>query len=54
MGKRIREENQSLTTYGCSAQYLNVLGQDITPASVWKHVVPIQIYFRTKQTRSLT
>lgn len=42
----IHEEMPSVSTYGCSAHYLNLLGQKITPDSVMKHVVSVQKYFR--------
>lgn len=42
----IHEEMSSITTYGCSAHYLNLLGQKITPDSIMKHVVSVHKYFR--------
>jgi len=32
--------------YGCSANWLNLLGQDLTTQSVMKHIVELQKYFR--------
>ena len=46
MRKALKEEDDSLVVYGCSAHWLNLLGQDVTPRSVMKHVVEIQKYFR--------
>lgn len=42
----IHEEDRNLLVYGCNAHLLNLLGQDITPSSVMKHVVEVQKYFR--------
>ncbi|GFS82707.1 DUF659 domain-containing protein [Nephila pilipes] len=39
-------ENSTLITYGCGAHCLNLLGQDITPSSLMKHLVDIHKYFR--------
>ena len=39
MRKALKEEDDSLVVYGCSAHWLNLLGQDVTPRSVMKHVV---------------
>lgn len=40
------EEDNSLVMYGCSAHYLNLLGQDITPVSVLQNIVKVQKFFR--------
>ena len=42
----LKEHNPSLTMYGCSAHWLNLLGQDVTPSKVVTQVVEINKYFR--------
>ena len=42
----LKKDDSSLLVYGCSAHWMNLLMQDITPTSVTKHVVEIQKYFR--------
>ena len=44
--KALEEEDLDLVTYDCLAHWLNLLGQDITPTDVMKHVVDINKYFR--------
>ena len=46
MRKALEEENPDLITYGCLAHWLNLLGQDITPPTVIKHIVEVNKYFR--------
>ena len=46
IGEALKEEDPDLVTYGCLAHWLNLLGQDITPADVMEHVVDINKYFR--------
>ena len=36
----------TLVTYGCLAHWLNLLGQDLTPTQVMKHVTDVNKYFR--------
>ena len=43
----LKENDPSLVVYGCSAHMLNLLGQDITPSSVIKHVIEIRSISRT-------
>lgn len=40
------EEDNTLVVYGCSAHYLNLLGQDVTPSQVLQHIVKVQKFFR--------
>lgn len=42
----LKADDNDLIVYGCSAHWLNLLGQDITPDTLIKHVVEIQKYFR--------
>jgi len=46
MKEGAKEDDFSQVVYGCWAHLLNLLGQDITPSSVTKHVMEIQKYFR--------
>ena len=46
MREIIKSDDPSLTVYGCSAHWLNLLGQDITPPTIMKHIVEIQKYLR--------
>lgn len=46
MKQNLVESNPDLTVYGCSAHWLNLLGQDTTPAQVINQVVEINKYFR--------
>ncbi|KAG8172922.1 hypothetical protein JTE90_029612 [Oedothorax gibbosus] len=42
----IVEKYPSILAFGCSAHYMNLLAQEITPKSVMKHVIEIQKFFR--------
>ncbi len=46
MREALQEDNNDLMVYGCSAHWLNLLGQDVTPPDVMNHVTEIQKYFR--------
>jgi hypothetical protein len=46
MRSALKEDDPDLLVYGCSSHMLNLLGGDITPASISKHVAEIQKYFR--------
>lgn len=46
MRRNLKDDDPSLTVYGCSAHWLNLLGQDITPTQVINQVVEINKYFR--------
>ncbi len=46
MRAELQKEDSSLISYGCASHWLNLLGVDITPDSVIKHIVDIQKYFR--------
>jgi len=50
MRNNLREDNPSLTVYGCSAHWLNLLGQDITPSAIMGQVVEVNKYFRSHHT----
>ena len=46
MKESLKETNLDLTVYGCSAHWLNLLGQDVTPPQVINQIVEINKYFR--------
>ena len=46
MRQGLKEDNPNITVYGCSAHMLNLLGDDVTPAPVIKHVKEVNKYFR--------
>ena len=46
MKQNLKEADPDLTAYGCSAHWLNLLGQDITPSQVINQVVEVNKYFR--------
>lgn len=46
MRKNLQEKDEGLVVYGCLAHWLNLLGQDITPSSLMKHITEVQKYFR--------
>ena len=41
MRRELEEENENLIPYGCLSHVLNLLGQDLTPAPIMKHIVEI-------------
>lgn len=43
--QELKKEDPDLQVYGSSSYMLNLLGGDITPAPISKHVVEIQKYF---------
>ncbi len=45
--KNVEEEESEVITYGCLAYLLNLLGQDLTPAQIIKHVIGVQKYFHS-------
>ena len=46
MRTELQKDDPALNVYGCSAHWLNLLGVDITPTAIMKHVVEVQKYFR--------
>lgn len=46
MRHALQEDNPELNVYGCSAYWLNLLGQDITPSAVMNAIVEVNKYFR--------
>lgn len=47
MRKKLEETKElNLISHGCSAHYLNLLGQDITPKNIISYVIKVQKYFR--------
>ena len=46
MRKLLLEEDSDLLVYGCNAHWLILLGQDITPSSVVKHIADVHKYFK--------
>ena len=54
MDKKRRELEwaESLIPYGCLSHVLNLLGQDLTPASIMKHILEIDKFFRSHHVPS--
>ena len=46
-----KTENSCLI-YGCAAYWLNLLGEDITPSTIIKHVVEVHKYFQKHNAAS--
>ena len=46
MKTNLKEADPNLSVYGCSAYWLNLIGQDITPSQVISQVVEVNKYFR--------
>ena len=46
MKQNLVETDPELTVYGCSAHWLNLLGQDVTPPQIINQVVEVNKYFR--------
>lgn len=42
----LQQDDDQLIVYGCSSHWLNLLGQELTPSTIMKHVVEVQKYFR--------
>ncbi|KAB7496884.1 Transitional endoplasmic reticulum ATPase [Armadillidium nasatum] len=40
------DELKTIISYGCSAHYINLLEQEVTPNSVLKYIIQIQKFFR--------
>ena len=52
MCRELEEEDENLIPYGCLSHVLNLLGQDLTPASIMKHIVEINQFFRNHHVPS--
>jgi hypothetical protein len=52
MRHELEKEDDSLITYGCLSHVFNLLGQDLTPVHVMKHVTEINKYFRNQHVPS--
>ena len=48
----LEEEDENLIPYGCLSHVLNLLGQDLTPAPIMKHIVEINKFFRNQHVPS--
>ena len=46
MRTELTKEDSIVLSYGCLAHWLNLLGQDLTPIALMKHVTDINKYFR--------
>ena len=46
MRKALEEDEPDIVGYGCLAHWINLLGQDLTPKKIMKHVVAVNKYFR--------
>ena len=44
--RELEEEEENLIPYCCLSHVLNLLGQDLTPAPIMKHIVEISKFFR--------
>ena len=52
MRKNLIEEDSSLTVYGCSAHWLNLLGQNVTSSQTISQVIEINKYVRSHHVPS--
>jgi len=46
MKRMLQQDDDRLIVYGCSSHWLNLLGQELTPSPIMKHVVEVNKYFR--------
>jgi hypothetical protein len=46
MRHALHEDNSDLIVYGCSPHLLNMLGEDLTPTAIMKHVKEVNKFFR--------
>ena len=46
MRQQLKDLNEELVVYGCSSHLLNLLGEDVTPSQVTKHIIEVNKYFR--------
>lgn len=46
MRQALKDDDPDLNVYGCSAHLLNLLGEDLTPSAIMKHVKEVNKYFR--------
>ena len=46
MKQNLVETDPELTVYGCSAYWLNLLGQDVTPSQMIRQVIEVNKNFR--------
>ena len=46
MKANLKEKDTKLVEYGCSAHWLNPLGQDVTPSKVFEQIIQVNKYFR--------
>ena len=42
MNTLLQQDDDQLIFYGCSSHWLNLLGQELTPPQIMKHVVEVQ------------
>ena len=52
MRNELENDDDSVVTYGCLAHVLNLLGQDITPQALIKHITEINKFFRNHHVPS--
>jgi len=45
MRDKLKAQDPDLNVYGCLADWLNLLGQDITTSGIMKYVTEVKIYF---------
>ena len=52
MKQNLVETDTELTVYGCSAYWLNLLGQDVTPSQIISQVIEVNKFVRNKHVPS--
>ena len=52
MRRELEKEDANLIPYGCLYHVLNLLGQDLTPAPIMKHIVEVNKFFRNHHVPS--
>ena len=49
MRQALKDDDPDLNVFGCSAHILTLLGEELTPSTVMKHVKEVNKYFRNHQ-----
>ena len=52
MRRELEEEDENPTPYGCLSHVLKLLGHDLTPGPIMKHIVEINKFFRNHHVPS--
>ena len=45
MKANLKEKDKQLLEYGCSAHWLNFLGQEVTPTKIIEQIIQVNKYF---------